>query len=358
MPILSSPLAEHPTTMEHIQEQEILPRDTDSRMARAAAALCALKLRMDREARDHIGQPYLDDWMGRENSCAYWGDSLLRLVMPFLGWEPHEGERFQAMVDPRFVLGASIKGLPEHIQAHEVAERVARYATPDPSPDQVLYVWYRPIGLLTAHEGKHRVAFMRAHNQPAIAAWVQEATYPAADRIVLVQPSDDGHDEWLALLDGRYVQVLRRPRVSRMMLHAYGVRTCRWRDLPDLPDEQRVRQEIHECRLHRSQRTTAENARTLDLETVRKRMKEEATEVVRSVHDLAPLRFDWRRYLSISAACLPFAFLFTRFDNPVMQRTGWIFAGTAIGLALGLHLVRFTGPRGARLDPCDRRLSQ
>lgn len=323
-------------------------------MARAAAALCALKLRMDRDARDPFGQFYLHDWMDSRNTyaywtCVYWGDALLRLVVPFLDWESSAGECFQAMVDPRFVLGASIKGLPEHVAEEQVADKIARYAMPGPSWDQVLYIWYKPLGLFSAHEGKHRVAFMRAHNQPAIAAWVREAGYPVAERLTLIEPDDIQRDEWLAMLDGRYLQVLRRPRVSRFVLETYGVKTRRWRDLPDLPDEQRVRQEIYERRLHRSPRTIAEKDRTLDLEDVRKREQDEALPVVRTIHDLFPWRFAWCRYLSVAVACLLLALVLCLSKSMLLHTVGLVLFGVATGLACGLNLIRFVGPREAKL---------
>ncbi|CBJ40586.1 hypothethical protein (plasmid) [Ralstonia solanacearum CMR15] len=38
----------------------------------------------------------------------------MRIVLPFLGWEIHRGKTYRAYVDCRYVLGASLKGLPEH----------------------------------------------------------------------------------------------------------------------------------------------------------------------------------------------------------------------------------------------------
>lgn len=64
-------------------------------------------------------------------------------------------------MNPRHVLGASIKGLPEHIEESRVPERIARYAQTFGSTDNVAYVWIKALGIFWAHEGKHRVAFMR-----------------------------------------------------------------------------------------------------------------------------------------------------------------------------------------------------
>jgi len=310
----------------------------------ASALLCDLKLEMDRYARGHLGQPFLDDWMGSHDTCAYWGDELLRLVIPFLGWEGRRGEAFQAYVDPRHVLGASIKGFPEHVPEEKVQERITRYATVFGSRDNVLYVWYKPLGILTAHEGKHRVAFMRAHGQPAIAAWVREANYPSADRIVIVEP-DERNGEWLAVLDGRYVQLLRRPRVSLMMLQAYGVQVRRWRDLPNAPSKQNALKEVYRSGLHRQQQTISEEERTIDLETVRQRENSEDEFVVRSLFDLKPYRCSWRGLGIAVAVSLALAVILGLLPWPILRPGAWICMGIAYGLLWGPLMLRFVGPR-------------
>lgn len=45
--------------------------------------------------------------MDSRSTCAYFGDSLLRLVLPFMDWERGSGDYFKAYVSPRHVLGAS-----------------------------------------------------------------------------------------------------------------------------------------------------------------------------------------------------------------------------------------------------------
>jgi hypothetical protein len=315
------------TYMNDPQVPGTLDLGVSATMQIASALLCDLKLEMDRHARGHIGQPFLDDWMGSHDTCAYWGDELLRLVIPFLRWERREGEAFQAYVDPRNVLGASIKGLPEHVPAEQVQDRITRYATTFGSRDNVFYVWYKPLGILTAHEGKHRVAFMRAHGQPVIAAWVLEANYPAADRIVVVKP-DEPHGEWLAILDGRYVQVLRRPRVSLMMLQAYGVRICRWRDLPNAPSKQGALREMYRNGLQRQQQTVSEEDRTLDLKTVSQRDNQDDESVVRSLFELEPYRCTWRRLAIATTICLALALILWVLPWPILRRAhgfAWVF---------------------------------
>ena len=270
--------------MEESEPKDLLRSEVSERMEQASAHLCALKISLDRYARQWMGQPFLDDWMDRPsgNTCAYDGHAFIWLILPFMDWEKDESKNYyRAYVDPQHVLGASIKGRPEDIPDDKVAGRIAGYATYFGSRDNACYIRYRALGLYWAHEGKHRVAFMRAHEQPAIAAWVRDADYPQPERIVIIAPTDE-RDEWLALLDRRYLQVLRRPKVTRQLLDAYGVKTVRWKDVPDLPDEHRARQALYSRRLHRAPRSIAERDRTLDLNVVRKKQEEGAATIERT----------------------------------------------------------------------------
>lgn len=260
--------------------KDLLRPEVSEAMEKASAQLCALKIRLDRYARQWIGQPFLDDWMdtANGNSCAYFPHSFLWLILPFMEWETSEPKRYRAYVNPWYVLGASILGLPEVIRENEVEKRIAHYAGHFGTSNDVCYIRYPALGLYYAHEGKHRVAFMCAHEQPAIAAWVEDASYPQPERIVVIAPTDK-RDEWLALLDERYLQVLRRPRVTLQLLRAYGVKEVEWRDVRSLPDEQRVRAAIYVRKLHRASNSTVEQDRTVDLEEVRKQQREETASV-------------------------------------------------------------------------------
>ncbi|ALP62243.1 hypothetical protein [Paraburkholderia caribensis] len=330
--------------MELAEAPRALELDVSARMQLASGLLCSLKLEMDRYSRGLLGQPFLDDWMGSQDTCAYWGDELLRLVIPFLGWERRSGDAFQAYVDSRYVLGASIKGFPEHIPQDKVQDRITRYASVFGTRDNALYIWYRPLGILTAHEGKHRVAFMRAHDQPAIAAWVREATYPSADRIVIVQP-DDRQGEWLAVLDGRYVQLLRRPRVSRMMLEAYGVKVCRWRDLTDTPSRESVLREIYRTGLHRQPQTISEEERTLDLDKLKQQERVDDECVSRNIFELKPYRCSWLRLGIATTFAFILSLVLWLLPWPVLRPGALICSGIAFGLLSGPSMLHFVGPR-------------
>ncbi|MEX3556219.1 MAG: hypothetical protein VB131_06485 [Burkholderia gladioli] len=336
--------------MDKREPRDLRQSEVSEEMERSVDALCALKISLDRYARQWMGQPFMDDWMDSHNTCAYFGDSFLRLILPFMDWERSESrDYYRAYVNPRYVLGASIKGRPEHIDDDKVAEKIALYSTHFGSRDNACYIRYPVLGLYYAHEGKHRVAFMRAHEQPAIAAWVQDANYPTPERIVLIAPTDE-RDEWLALLDGRYLQVLRRPRLSQQLLTAYGVKTVRWKMVPGLPDEQCVREAIYARRLHREPTTTAELDRTLDLEDVRQQQREDAAFVERTILDLEPLRFAWRPYFATVAACLVVSLVPSAIPIDGLRAVGWGLTGVACGLATAVSLLRFRGPRHVVLE--------
>jgi len=338
--------------LEQIKDTEISPQDrlhseVSPELEKTAAALCDLKVNLDRLARQRVGQPFLDDWMDnpRGGTCAYDGHEFLRLILPFLDWESDDPTQpYRAYVDPQHVLGASINGLPEHIADEEVAKRIASYSSHFGSKDHVSYIRYRALGLFWAHEGKHRVAFMRAYKQNVIAAWVREANYPLPERLVVLAPSDE-RDEWLALLDGQFLQVLRRPRVSLRLLAAYGVKTARWVDIAGLPNERQVREAIYARRLHRAPKTLAERERTLNLEDIHKQEQTAATLIERSLHELAPLNLVLRPYLFRVVFFLLSGLCLFQLNIDILKPIGWTLSGVAIGLTAALPLMRFRGPR-------------
>ena len=326
---------------------DLTQQHVGGRMAAVAIALCDLKLHMDRFARGLIGQPFLDDCMDSSDTCAYFGGELLQLLLPFLHWEDKPGKYVRAYVNPRHVLGTNIKGYPEDIAPEKVAAKMAGYAHDFGSPDNACYIWLKPLGLFWALKGKHRVAFMRAHDQPAIAAWVREAPYPAAARMAIIKPTDP-RDEWLALLDERYLQVLRRPGMSRLLLEAYGVQERHWRDAA-LPDEQSVRREIYRRRLHRHPKTTAERERTLDLTAFSAALNQAREEEVvwgrRTVLELAPHRMAWGRFGLAVAVPLAMGLPLSVLEPPWLHHTGFVLLGVATGLTLALEIIRLYGPK-------------
>ncbi len=217
---------------------DVLDLGVSEKMATASRELCDLKYHLDMLSRNGIFQDFQNDWMGTSGTCAFHGATFLSRVVPFLDWESApQAEPFNAMVDCRHVLGAAIKGKPGSIEAKEIPERIARYSKHHTHNGllQASYWWYRPLGILVAHEGKHRVAFMRTNGDLPIAARVTPVGYPAPERLKLVEVAGD-HPQYFAMLDERYLQALERPDVTRKYLSAYGVKTLHWSSLKALPD--------------------------------------------------------------------------------------------------------------------------
>lgn len=326
--------------------------DISEELERRVTQLCSLKRALDQHVQQQMGPAFCGDWMDdlRDSTCAYTGHEFLWPLLPFMSWEDDPPQKsYRAYVSPRHVLGANIKGYPEHIAPDKVAERIERYATYFGSDSNALYVRYPALGLFYAHEGKHRVAFMHAHNQPAIAAWVRDQAYPSADRIVMVSPAD-ARNLWMAVLDGRYLQVLRRPKVTRALLTAYGVRTVRWKDMEGWPDEELVRKAVLARSLHRPGRTYSESERTLDFECVHQEQQDCMTMKYGSVADIAPLALDRSQLVRIVTTCLVLGGAFA-LGPGWMHDAGLLLSGCAIGLVSSLSVLRFVGPKSSWPNP-------
>ena len=219
-------------------QNDTLDLQVTAHMAEASRELCDLKHHLDMISKDDAFQAFQNDWMGVSNTCAFHGDTFLSRVVPFLKSESDSPDKpYEAMVDCRYVLGASIKGRPKHIKAEDVPIKIAKYSRhhPDDSLSRAEYRWYRPLGILVAHEGKHRVAFMRTHGYLPIAARVTPVGYPAPERLKLVEVTGN-YRQLFAMLDNRYLQLLERPDVTRWYLNAYGVKTVYWGALKEMPD--------------------------------------------------------------------------------------------------------------------------
>ncbi|MBW9240730.1 hypothetical protein I6U33_25710 [Pseudomonas carnis] len=340
--------------MKNDEPLNLLQSTVPDALEREVRYLCDLKITLDRLSKSGTSQALQDDWMAsvRGNTCAYWPSDFMRLVLPFLNWEQDLQQRaLRAYVDPRYVVGSNIGGFPEDISDGEVWNRITKYKSDFCTPDDVLYIWYPALGIFFAHEGKHRVALMRRHEQSSIAAWVSEAKYPAAERMMIVAPSDE-RDEWVVVLDQRYLQVLKRPHVSIRFLSAYGVKTCHWNSVPGLPDELRVRKAVYDRRLHREQNTTAEDERTLDLvkfsESIRQQSAVGAEEIERRVDELAPLQLKTTSFFR-SVGCAAIAGgLGLIADIPAIAPGAWLLLGSAVGMLASLVVMRFVGPRNLR----------
>lgn len=312
--------------------------DVPSNLDSIVLKICSLKVQMDhRFSLDSIfGQAFVDDWMGSHNSTAYWGSSFLSAILPFTNWyDDFASAQYRAYVDPCYVLGASIGGLPRNIEPKNIEKRITEYSGFNGPLSEASYLWYKPLGLMVAHEGKHRVAFMRAHDQPLVAAWVRERSYPAPDRITIIEGRDD-RDQSLCLLDGRYVQVMQRPRVGQLLLQAYGVRSQRWNQIAGLPDEQKVRQRIRALKLDLPPKTTDEAARTFDLQAFRSELDakahEDSVEILASSWNLGLWRVKRKPFFGYLAGFAAAGACVARLPFAHCESLGAAFMGVAFGI--------------------------
>lgn len=119
------------------------------------------------------------------------------------------------------------------------------------------------LSLYVAHEGKHRVAFMRQQGEPCFLSNVHVLNYPAAHRIKIIRSSDFPDCPYFVVLDGRYLQLLSHCSID--LLESYGVGYASWRDL-NAPTEQFVFNAIVDSGLlWRRPDNNTEAARSFDL---------------------------------------------------------------------------------------------
>lgn len=242
----------------------------------AIKSLATLKIKQDQLSRTQPGQEFLNDWMCAGNTCAFFPDTFMRHVLPFLYWEEEtSATRYSAMVPVELAIGASIKGFPRSIQEADVPKRIAWYRE-NKAPGATASGTYMPeLGVYFAHEGKHRIGFMRHHHEPLFQAQVNDLAYPSPDRLKIVT-SSIARGLRYALLDDRHLQVLLAPHTTQLILSSYGVRTLPWRSLEGVPSEASAYRAACEQRLLTSPPDRAEQSRTLDLHIVQQCDEKEA----------------------------------------------------------------------------------
>ena len=318
---------------------DTLDLQVSERMKEASRMLCDLKYRLDMDSREEVLQAFQNDWMGASNTCAFFGSDFLSVVVPFLNiCDEVLGEHFRAMVDCRQVLGASIKGKPRHIAPDSVAGRIAHYSKHhDDGLSSAQYWWYQPLGIFVANEGKHRVAFMRDQGDLPIAARITPIGYPAPDRIRLVKVSGR-YWRYFALLDGRYLQVIERPDITRWYLSAYGVKEiASWELLEGVPGLDLICAVIAQGK-----------GEIIDLQELAEFQKETTSRVAENPikwHDIKGYHFELLRFFAWPTSF----FLAGGVAAIVADLLGWRsieliatgFISGAFGLMMGLSLMRW-----------------
>lgn len=251
-------------------------------------SMAALKVDQDRFSRTLLGQAFLNDWMQASNTCAFSPDTYMRRLLPFLFWEEEASPtKYSALVPVEIAIGASIKGLPHHIKEKDVPERIAQYRENKASGAAASGTYIPALGVYFAHEGKHRVAFMRHHHEPLFQAEVDNLPYPSPDRLKIVTSRACSELRY-AVLDNRYLQVLLAPHTTQQILSSYGVKTTRWNQLENIPSEAGVYRAVCDRQLFASPGSRSEAARTLDLHEVLQQEEKEAqrrqAEIKRNTH--------------------------------------------------------------------------
>lgn len=325
--------------MQNSTASDTLDLQVSERMKDASRMLCDLKYRLDMDSREGILQAFQNDWMGSSNTCAFFGSDFLSMVVPFLNvCDEVIGEHFQAMVDCRQVLGASIKGKPRHIAPHLIPERIAHYSRHhDDGLSRAQYWWYQSLGVFVANEGKHRVAFMRDQGDLPIAARITPIGYPAPDRIKIVKVSGR-YWRYFALLDGRYLQVIERPDITRWYLSAYGVKEITsWELLEGVPSLDLICAAIAQGKRE-----------VVDLRELAEFEKEITCRVVGNSikwHDIKGYQFQLLRFFAWPLGCLVSggvaAIIADLSGLPSFELIATALISGAVGLLMGLSLMRW-----------------
>lgn len=235
-----------------------------------AQRIADAKIAQDYTCRTHEGRERVGRWAKAGVTCSLHPSSYAIRIIPFLKWnEPQP--KSPAFVPVEIALGSCIRGFPEHIKPEHIKQRIEKYRTNGrtggggTAPACGDYV--PELSLYIAHEGKHRVAFMRQQGESRFLSNVYVRHYPAAHRIKMIRSSDFPDCPYFAVLDGRYLQLLSHD-CSIDLLESYGVGYASWRDL-SAPTELFVHHAIQESGLlHRSPDNTSEEARTFDLQAL------------------------------------------------------------------------------------------
>lgn len=231
--------------------------------------LAKLKIEQDYLIKRQAGKVFVEQWINKRITCSLHPSSYARKIIPFLGWNDRESERAcPCFVPTEIAIGACIKGYPESIKEKDVPERIEKYRTnPHVAGAPASGDYIPQLGLYIAHEGKHRVAFMRHHNEPFFLADVSELNYPPAHRIKIVDSSLPYARLSYAVLDDRYLQLLSpAPYSSVELLASYGVEKVSWSEL-NAPSERFLFDAILESGLlYNMPANTSEEARTFDFQ--------------------------------------------------------------------------------------------
>lgn len=178
-------------------------------------------------------------WYKTGLTCPVFPETFLQNLIPFLLWKQEDNSFTVRKIPTEIAFGACIKGFPESVPSNKVDKYRQAYRSSLIGGHwgaDACGTYFPDLGFYVASEGKHRVAFMRHHNEPFFLAKVNEARYPEPDRIKLIRSDIHGEIAY-ALLDGKHLQLVSRNLYSPVpLLTAYGVKTTSWTDAVPLPE--------------------------------------------------------------------------------------------------------------------------
>lgn len=234
-----------------------------------AQRIADAKISQDYTCKTHEGRERVGHWVKANVTCPLHPSSYAARIIPFLNWNKAQ-PKSPAFVPVEIALGSCIGGFPEHIKPEHIKQRIEKYRTNGRTggggTEPACGDYVPELSLYVAHEGKHRVAFMRQQGEPCFLSNVHVLNYPAAHRIKIIRSSDFPDCPYFVVLDGRYLQMLSQaPYISIDLLKSYGVEEVSWREL-NAPTEQFVFNAIVESGLlWRSPDDISEAARSFDL---------------------------------------------------------------------------------------------
>nr|WP_282561290.1 hypothetical protein [Providencia rettgeri] len=253
---------------------ETLSIDTlPTRIKAAAKKFVDLKYQIDCEGRYRPdGIP--DDLYGPVGSGEYSavsGDSFFINIMPFAPFYESEGQVKYIPIE--YTVGCSWRWWPEHVENDR--EEIIAFINNREQAEKTEYTFVENLGLVLSSEGKNRIHFCRVNKIDKIPGRVHEMKYPEADRIVVyaLQPdyySVDINAPYLAVLDGRYLQVINHFDYALPLLNAYGVKVITsWpSDFPKLTDVHRF--------ADKSMDSTIGRRKCIDLDKIKSLIEKEA----------------------------------------------------------------------------------
>lgn len=155
---------------------------------------------------------------------------FVNAVLPFAG---PAGEERPALVPVDAVIGESWRWrecAPDGRSEEELEQFLLHPRRAFKGEEEASRITLIPeLGVGYASEGKNRILFLRGRAVDLMPSSVAIATYPAADRLLMIYHQCEGLSRAFCVLDGRWVRPLPLPELSRLMLSAYGVTiTSRW----------------------------------------------------------------------------------------------------------------------------------